>query len=138
MVGSKKKMVGSKKKGFVSGIIVGMLVFSTLMVAYTTIVSGASPSVVYASPDNTDTFVDVWRGKGVNVTVNVSDGDGDLNQVVLKWNNSGSWDTFYDSGALGGVSYHNHTQHGQIRHTRLQQNMYGGIYTQLHLMMIKL
>jgi len=79
------------------------------MLAYTTIVSGASPSIVYASPDNGDTFVDVWRGKGVNVTVNVSDGDGDLNQVVLKWNNSGTWDTFYDSGALGGVSYHNHT-----------------------------
>jgi len=109
MVDKIKKMVGSKKKGFVSGIIVGMLVFSTLMLAYTTIVSGASPSIVYASPDNGDTFVDVWRGKGVNVTVNVSDGDGDLNQVVLKWNNSGTWDTFYDSGALGGVSHHNHT-----------------------------
>jgi len=79
------------------------------MLAYTTIVSGASPSIVYASPDNGDTFVDVWRGKGVNVTVNVTDGDGDLNQVVLKWNNSGTWSTFYDSGALGGVSYHNHT-----------------------------
>ena len=109
MVEKIKKMVESKKKGFVSGIIVGMLVFSTLMLAYTTIVSGASPSIVYASPDNGDTFVDVWRGKGVNVTVNVSDGDGDLNQVVLKWNNSGTWSTFYDSGALGGVSYHNHT-----------------------------
>jgi len=91
MVEKIKKMVESKKKGFVSGIIVGMLVFSTLMLAYT------------------DTFVDVWRGKGVNVTVNVSDGDGDLNQVVLKWNNSGTWDTFYDSGALGTVNYHNHT-----------------------------
>ncbi|MCD6468537.1 MAG: hypothetical protein J7L32_04410 [Thermoplasmata archaeon] len=109
MVEKIKKMVESKKKGFVSGIIVGMLVFSTLMLAYTTIVSGASPSIVYASPDNGDTFVDVWRGKGVNITVNVSDGDGDLNQVVLKWNNSGTWNTFYDSGALGGVSYHNHT-----------------------------
>ena len=109
MVEKIKKMVESKKKGFVSGIIVGMLVFSTLMLAYTTIVSGASPSIVYASPDNGDTFVDVWRGKGVNVTVNVSDGDGDLNQVVLKWNNSGTWDTFYDSGALGGEPYHNIT-----------------------------
>ena len=109
MVEKIKKMVGSKKKGFVSGIIVGMLIFSALMLAYTTIVSGASPSIVYASPDNGDTFVDVWRGKGVNVTVNVSDVDGDLNQVVLKWNNSGSWDTFYDSGALGGEPYHNIT-----------------------------
>jgi len=103
------KMTADRKRGFLSGTIVMFIICSTILLAYTISVRGASPSISYASPSNGATFVSVWRGEGVNITVNVTDADGDLNQVVLKWNNSGSWSTFYDSGALGGVSYHNHT-----------------------------
>jgi len=69
----------------------------------------AAPTVEYLSPADSATFVDVMRGDGVNYTVNVSDSDGNLQQVVLQDNASGSWVTFYDSGSLGGVSYHNHS-----------------------------
>jgi len=96
------------KRKFVAGLITGMIIFGALTF-FAIITMAVSPSIVYAYPADDATFVDVWRGHGVNVTVNVSDGDGDLQQVVLKWNNSGTWATFYDSGALGGVSYHNVT-----------------------------
>ena len=101
------KMNENRRK-FIAGLITGLIVFGALTF-YATITRAVNPSIVYAYPSNGATFVDVWRGHGVNITVNVSDGDGDLQQVVLKWNNSGTWDTFYDSGALGGVSYHNVT-----------------------------
>jgi len=65
------------------------------------------PAVSYASPSDGATFVDVVPGEGVNWTVNVTDSDGDLQRVRLLSNSSGSWQIFYDSGDLGGVSYHN-------------------------------
>lgn len=100
--------MNENKRKFVAGLITGLIVFGSLTF-YASLTRAVAPSIAYAYPSDGATFVDVWRGHGINITVNVSDGDGDLNQVVLKWNNSGSWDTFYDSGALGGVSYHNHT-----------------------------
>lgn len=97
-----------KTKKFVAGLITGLIIFGGLtFFAYITM--GASPSVGYVYPSNNQEFVDVWRGHGVNITVNVTDADGDLQQVILKWNDSGTWKQFYDSGALGGVSYHNVT-----------------------------
>jgi len=95
-------------KKFVAGLITGMIIFGALTF-FAIITMAVSPTIAYATPADGATFVDVWRGHGVNITVNVSDADGDLQQVVLKWNNSGTWATFYDSGALGGVSYHNVT-----------------------------
>lgn len=96
------------KRKFVAGLITGMIIFGALTF-FAIITMAVSPTIAYASPADGATFVDVWRGHGVNITVNVSDADGDLQQVILKWNNSGTWATFYDSGALGGVSYHNVT-----------------------------
>lgn len=96
------------RRKFIAGLITGLFVFGALTF-YAIETRAVNPSIVYAYPSDGATFVDVWRGHGVNVTVNVSDGDGDLEQVILKWNNSGTWATFYDSGALGGVSYHNVT-----------------------------
>lgn len=100
--------MNENKRKFIAGLVSGLIVFGALTF-YAIETRAVNPSIVYASPSNGATFVDVWRGHGVNITVNVSDADGDLNQVVLKWNNSGTWATFYDSGALGGVSYHNVT-----------------------------
>jgi len=99
--------MNGKKKGFIAGVIAGMIIFGAL--AFIEVTRAAAPSITYAYPSNGATFVSVWRGHGVNITVNVTDADGDLNKLVLKWNDSGTWKTFYDSGALGGVSYHNVT-----------------------------
>lgn len=96
------------RRKFIAGLITGLFVFGALTF-YALETRAVNPSITYASPSNGATFVSVWRGHGVNITVNVTDADGDLNQVVLKWNDSGTWKTFYDSGALGGVSYHNVT-----------------------------
>ena len=71
--------------------------------------TAATPTVNYISPSNNSEFIDVVPGEGVNYTVNVTDSDGNLERVVLQDNASGSWVTFYDSGSLGGVSYHNHS-----------------------------
>ena len=72
-------------------------------------VSADDPAVGYASPADDSTFVDVVPGDGVNVTVNVTHATTNLAWVKLYANDSGSWVLFYDSGALGGVAYHNVT-----------------------------
>jgi len=95
----------TKGKMFIAGLVSGAVIFGIMAV----VVSASAPSISYIYPSNGAKFIHVWRGHGVNITVNVSDADADLNQVVLKWNNSGTWSVFYDSGALGGVAYHNVT-----------------------------
>ena len=96
------------RRGLIT-LVIAVVILTSVVYILPEPVRGASPTINYVSPADEATFVDVWRGEGVNLTVNVTDADGDLNQVVLKWNNSGTWATFYDSGALGGVSYHNVT-----------------------------
>ena len=96
------------RRGLIT-LVIAVVILTSVMYILPEPVRGASPTINYVSPADGATFVDVWRGEGVNLTVNVTDADGDLAQVVLKWNNSGTWATFYDSGALGGVSYHNVT-----------------------------
>ena len=83
-----------------------LLLFSVLMFI-TPISRAAAPVVAYSSISNGATFVDVVPGEGVYLTVNVSDGDGNLQSVNIYSNASGSWSSIYSSGALGGVSYHN-------------------------------
>ena len=95
------------RKGLV-GLAIAVVILTSVIYIFPQAM-GATPTINYASPANGATFVDVWRGEGVNLTVNVTDADGDLARVVLKWNNSGTWSTFYDSGDLVGVSYHNVT-----------------------------
>ena len=70
-------------------------------------VLAADPAINYADPDNLGRFADTNDGDGVQWTVNVTDADGDLAWVKLYSNSTGTWELFYDSGALGGVSYHN-------------------------------
>ena len=96
------------RRGLIT-LVIAVVILTSVVYILPEPVRGASPTINYVSPADGATFVDVWRGEGVNLTVNITDTDGDLNQVVLKWNNSGTWATFYDSGALGGVSYHNVT-----------------------------
>ena len=97
------------RRGLIT-LVIAVVVLTSVVYILPEPVRGASPTINYASPSDGAAFVDVWRGEGVNITVNVTDADNDLQQVVLKWNNSGTWSTFYDSGALGGgVSYHNTT-----------------------------
>jgi len=96
------------RRGLIT-LVIAVVILTSVMYILPEPVRGASPTINYVSPADEATFVDVWRGEGVNLTVNVTDADGDLQQVVLKWNNSGTWATFYDSGALGGVNYHNVT-----------------------------
>ena len=96
------------RRGLIT-LVIAVVILTSVVYILPEPVRGASPTINYVSPADGATFVDVWRGEGVNLTVNVTDADGDLAQVVLKWNNSGTWATFYDSGALGGVSYHNVT-----------------------------
>jgi len=96
------------RRGLIT-LVIAVVILTSVVYILPEPVRGASPTINYVSPADGATFVDVWRGEGVNLTVNVTDADGDLQQVVLKWNNSGTWATFYDSGALGGVSYHNVT-----------------------------
>ena len=99
-------------KKFFAGVFIAIIAISAgFMVGFIPIVRGANPSVTYASPDDNSVFADVDRGEGINITVNVTDGDSDLAQVEI-WTNAswdGSWIQLYDSGALGGVAYHNHT-----------------------------
>jgi len=97
-----------RRQAIAVAILLGF-VTAVFIAAFVPYVSGASPSISYADPDNGATHVYVDAGDGVDITVNVTDADADIQQVVLKWNNSGTWTTFYDSGALGGVSYHNVT-----------------------------
>ena len=96
------------RRGLIT-LVIAVVILTSVVYILPEPVRGASPTINYVSPADGATFVDVWKGEGVNLTVNVTDADGDLQQVVLKWNNSGTWATFYDSGALGGVSYHNVT-----------------------------
>lgn len=93
------------RKVAVSLLICSMLL--TVSIFFTTRVEAADPVVVYADPDDDGLFADTNDGDGVNWVVNVSDTDNDIVQVVLTENSSGTWSVFYDSGALGGVAYHN-------------------------------
>lgn len=93
------------KKG-VTIVIVACMILSVLFV---TMVIGADPSVSSSVPVSGGYFANTNDGKGVQWTVNITDTDGNLAQVQLQGNTSGSWITFYDSGALGGVTWHNAT-----------------------------
>ena len=104
-----KKWVQKPKRAFIVGIILGTLIFGSLAVYFAPLVRGANTSIGYASPDNGATFVSVDAGDGVTITVNVTDSDSDLAQVEIWSNASGSWSALYQSGALGGVGYHNHS-----------------------------
>lgn len=104
-----KKWVQKPKRAFIVGIILGTLIFGSLAVYFAPLVRGANASIGYASPDNGATFVSVDAGDGVTITVNVTDSDSDLAQVEIWSNASGSWSALYQSGALGGVGYHNHS-----------------------------
>ncbi len=104
-----RSLTKDKARGLISGMVVMALVCSTLLFAFTGFTFATAPSVSYASPDDGDTFVDVDAGDGVNITVNVSDADTDIQQVEIWSNSSGTWSAIYQSGALGGVGYHNHT-----------------------------
>ena len=99
------------ERGFRRGLFVLMVAVVVLMSVIYVLPEPAKgqspPAISYASPSDGATFVDVVPGEGVNWTVNVTDSDGDLQRVRLLSNSSGSWQVFYDSGSLGGVSYHN-------------------------------
>jgi len=99
------------ERGFRRGLFVLMVAVVVLMSVMYVLPEPAKgqspPAISYASPSDGATFVDVIPGEGVNWTVNVTDSDGDLQRVRLLSNSSGSWQVFYDSGSLGGVSYHN-------------------------------
>ena len=101
-----KLQLPSVLKKVVPVAITVLLLFSVLMFI-TPISRAAAPVVAYSSISNGATFVDVVPGEGVYLTVNVSDGDGNLQSVDIYTNASGSWSSIYSSGALGGVSYHN-------------------------------
>ena len=84
-----------------------------IFVAFATFVPpilAASPVVAYSSIGDGEHFVDVIPGEGVNLTVNVSDSDTDIQSVIISSNSSGTWQTFYNSGPLGGVGFHNTSQ----------------------------
>jgi len=89
------------------GLAITVVILTSIAYIFPQSARGATPTISYASPSNGATFVDVIPGEGVNWTVNVTDSDGDLQRVRLLSNSSGSWQVFYDSGDLGGVSYHN-------------------------------
>ena len=88
-------------------VVVSILLLFSVLTFITPVSRAASPVVAYSSISNGEQFVDVIPGEGVYLTVNVSDGDGDLQSVDIYTNASGSWSSIYSSGALGGVSYHN-------------------------------
>ena len=89
------------------GLAITAVILTSIAYIFPQSARGATPTISYASPSNGATFVDVIPGEGVNWTVNVTDSDGNLQRVRLLSNSSGSWQVFYDSGDLGGVSYHN-------------------------------
>ncbi|RLJ04369.1 MAG: hypothetical protein DRP18_04810, partial [Candidatus Aenigmatarchaeota archaeon] len=89
------------------GLAITVVILTSIAYIFPQSARGATPTISYASPSNGATFVDVIPGEGVNWTVNVTDSDGNLQRVRLLSNSSGSWQVFYDSGDLGGVSYHN-------------------------------
>ena len=93
------------RKVAISLLICSMLL--TVSFLFTTRVVAADPVVVYADPDDDGLFADTNDGDGVNWVINVSDADTDIQEVELWANSSGTWAVFYDSGALGGVAYHN-------------------------------
>ena len=99
--------MNERVRKFISGIIVGAIIFGSISF-YAELTRASAPAINYISPSNGATFVDIYNG-AVNYTVNVTDADGDLQKVEL-WSNctsDGTWAKFYDSGALGGVNYHN-------------------------------
>ena len=70
-------------------------------------VTATAPVVTSATPSNGGTFASTQNGTGVAWAIKVYDADTNLQWVKLYSNDSGSWVLFYDSGALGGVKYHN-------------------------------
>jgi len=99
-----------EKKSIIKKVIPIFIVVSLVFVTMSTMVKSASPAVAYSSITNGKTFVDVWSGSGTNLTVNVTDADGDLQSVDIYTNASGTWANIYSSGALGGVFYKNTTR----------------------------
>lgn len=90
-------------------LTVSVIVFSVVIAGLLFInpVRAADPAINFADPDDGGTFADTNDGDGVNWVVNVTDADTNLAWVKLYSNDSGAWVEFYDSGALGGVAYHN-------------------------------
>jgi len=88
-------------------VAITVLLLFSVLTFITPISTAAAPVVAYSSISDGEQFVDVIPGEGVYLTVNVSDGDGNLQSVNIYTNASGSWSSIYSSGSLGGVSYHN-------------------------------
>lgn len=97
--------MSSRLRRAIATVVVVMVIGASFFLV--PVVTAADPAIGYASPDDASKFADQSDGDGVNWTINVTDGDGDLAWVKLYSNDSGSWRLFYDSGALGGVAYRN-------------------------------
>ena len=93
------------RKIVASAIVICMV--TMMFTVFVTRVTAAAPAVNFADPDDEGTFADTNDGDGANWCVNVTDANTDLAWVKLYANDSGDWVLFYDSGALGGVAYHN-------------------------------
>lgn len=107
---NRKKKISLKTTPRIRKLTASLIVFCMIMsvaVMFVSRVEAANPVVVYTDPANDGRFADTNDGAGVSWTVNVSDADTNLQWVKLYANDSGSWVLFYDSGALGGVAYHN-------------------------------
>lgn len=100
------RAISPRTRKVITSVVVVCLI-SMVAFIFVTRVEAADPTVVYANPGDGGLFADTDDGDGVSWTVNVSDGDGDIQWVKLYSNDSGIWALFYDSGALGGVAYHN-------------------------------
>ena len=101
-----KMSISSRTRKVIVVLLIGfMLIVAPLL--FVNRVIAANPVVVYTSPVNEGKFAETNDGDGITWIVNVSDGDSDIAKVVLMENSSGTWSVFYDSGALGGVAYHN-------------------------------
>lgn len=92
-------------------MLVTVIALSSIMILISNPVVADAPVIAYQYPKNAAkyAYADTREGVGALYTVNVSDLDTNLQQVVLRANDSGSYLTFYDSGALGDVAYHNHS-----------------------------
>jgi len=101
-----KLVVTPRSRKVIASVIVFCMI-SMAAVVFMNRVEAANPTVVYTSPADSGLFADTNDGGGVSWVINVSDADTDIAEVELWSNSSGSWAVFYDSGALGGVAYHN-------------------------------
>ena len=107
---NRKKKISLKTTPRIRKLTASLIVLCMIMsvaVVFVNRVEAANPVIVYTDPANGGRFADTSDGDGVSWTVNVSDADTNLQWVKVYANDSGSWVLFYDSGALGGVAYHN-------------------------------